>query len=168
MEMLEQAVKSLRNNQKINLDAPIDFGTEINLHVPALIPADYLPDVHARLILYKRIAEANLDGLHDLQVEMIDRFGLLPIQTKNLIKVMELKIAGSELGISKIDLGENGGKIEFGAQTKIDPANLIRLIQQKSQIYKLVSANCLKLKLDLADFEQRYNFLQTFIEQLKG
>jgi len=149
MEMLEQAVKTLKNGQKINLDQPLNFGAEVNLHAPCLIPNDYLPDVHARLILYKRIASTNLEELRELQVEMIDRFGLLPDATKNLMALTKLKIAANELGLSKIDLGTKGGKIEFNNQTKIDLSNLIRLMQQKPQNYQLSSANCLKLRLDL-------------------
>ncbi len=95
MEMLERAVKSIRKGEQPNLDQPLGGGPEINLRVPALIPDDYLPDVHARLIMYKRIANAaDEDGLKELQVEMIDRFGLLPEPTKNLVRITPAEITG--------------------------------------------------------------------------
>ncbi|PXB88584.1 transcription-repair coupling factor, partial [Pseudomonas aeruginosa] len=92
MEMLERAVKAIRKGEQPNLEQPLGGGPEVNLRVPALIPEDYLPDVHARLILYKRIANApDEEGLRELQVEMIDRFGLLPDPAKNLMRLTLLK-----------------------------------------------------------------------------
>ena len=89
-------------------------GAEVELHVPALIPEDYLPDVHTRLTLYKRISSArDSDALRELQVEMIDRFGLLPDAAKHLFAIAELKLKANTLGIRKLDLGENGGRIVF-------------------------------------------------------
>lgn len=100
MEMLERAVKAIRKGEQPNLEQPLGGGPEINLRLPALIPEDYLPDVHARLILYKRIANAaDEDGLKELQVEMIDRFGLLPEPTKNLVRLTLLKLQAEKLGI---------------------------------------------------------------------
>src|SRR3546814_19499281 len=88
--------------------------SDLELHIPALIPDDYLPDVHTRLTLYKRIASArDSEALRELQVEMIDRFGLLPEPAKNLFAVAELKLTATGLGIRKLDLGERGGRIEF-------------------------------------------------------
>ena len=102
MEMLERAVKAIRKGEQPNLDQPLGGGPEINLRVPALIPEDYLPDVHARLILYKRIANAaDEDGLKELQVEMIDRFGLLPDPTMNLVRITLLKLQADKLGITR-------------------------------------------------------------------
>ncbi|MDA0979214.1 MAG: transcription-repair coupling factor, partial [Proteobacteria bacterium] len=110
MEMLDQAVKAIQDGKTPNLDRPLREGTEINLHLPALIPADYLPDVHTRLVLYKRISNArNDDELRELQVEMIDRFGLLPDPVKHLFRVTRIKLLAEDLGIKKIDAGASGG-----------------------------------------------------------
>ena len=106
MEMLERAVKALKAGKSPELDRPLDHGPEIDLQAPALIPEDYLPDVHNRLILYKRIASAQSDEeLKELQVEMIDRFGLLPEQVKNLLEVTRLKLRATPIGIRKIEAG---------------------------------------------------------------
>ena len=130
MEMLERAVKSIRKGEQPNLDQPLGGGPEINLRVPALIPDDYLPDVHARLMLYKRIASAaDEEALKDLQVEMIDRFGLLPEPSKNLVRLTLLKLQAEKLGIKKVDAGPQGGRLEFAADTCVDPLTLIKLIQ---------------------------------------
>ncbi|MCG8325115.1 MAG: transcription-repair coupling factor, partial [Thiotrichales bacterium] len=132
MDMLERAVRSLQSGKQPMLDRPLDRGAEINLHVPALIPEDYLPDVHNRLILYKRIASAGSETeLDDLRSEMIDRFGLLPDAVKNLFRVTVLKLKAQPIGIRKIDLGESGGRLVFQEQTNVDPESIIRLIQSE-------------------------------------
>src|SRR5690606_10550693 len=113
MELLERAVKAIRKGEQPNLEQPLGGGPEVNLRVPALIPDDYLPDVHSRLILYKRIASAaDEDGLKELQVEMVDRFGLLPEATKNLMRLTLLELQAEKLGIKKIVAGPQGGRIE--------------------------------------------------------
>ncbi|KAG0741362.1 hypothetical protein G6F24_016733 [Rhizopus arrhizus] len=111
-ELLERAVRSIKQGKLPDLDAGEEVrGAEVELHVPALIPEDYLPDVHTRLTLYKRISSArDSDALRELQVEMIDRFGLLPDAAKHLFAIAELKLKAT-LGIRKLDLGENGGRI---------------------------------------------------------
>lgn len=92
MEMLEQAVEALKRGEQPDTAKPLSGGPEVNLRIPALIPEDYLPDVFTRLTLYKRIAGSkNKDQLKELQVEMIDRFGLLPEPVKNLFQVTELR-----------------------------------------------------------------------------
>jgi Transcription-repair coupling factor (superfamily II helicase) len=112
MDLLERAIQALRSGKQPALDRPLDHGAEINLHVPALIPEDYLPDVHMRLILYKRIASArNSEELQDLQEEMTDRFGLLPEYARSLFRIAGLKLRANPLGVRKIDLGETGRQI---------------------------------------------------------
>ncbi|WP_370567864.1 TRCF domain-containing protein, partial [Enterobacter cloacae complex sp. P4RS] len=97
--------------------------------MPALIPEDYLPDVHTRLTLYKRISSArDSDALRELQVEMISRFGLLPDAAKHLFAIAELKLKANALGIRKLDLGENGGRIVVESTPNIDPMAVIQLI----------------------------------------
>ncbi|MDX1434647.1 MAG: transcription-repair coupling factor, partial [Gammaproteobacteria bacterium] len=121
--LLERAVEALKAGRSPELDRALDHGAEVDIKVPALIPEDYLPDVHARLIMYKRIASAK-DGneIEELKVEMIDRFGLLPEAARNLFQITELKLKATPLGIRKIDVGHHGGRIEFGANAAVDPA----------------------------------------------
>ncbi|WP_122845793.1 transcription-repair coupling factor [Pseudomonas viridiflava] len=167
MEMLERAVKSIRKGEQPNLDQPLGGGPEINLRVPALIPEAYLPDVHTRLILYKRIANAaDEDGLKDLQVEMIDRFGLLPEPTKALVRITQLKLRAEQLGIRKIDAGPQGGRIEFAAETPVDPLTLIKLIQSQPNRYKFEGATLFKFMVPMERADERFNTIEALLERL--
>nr|WP_218649291.1 transcription-repair coupling factor [Pseudomonas taiwanensis] len=167
MEMLERAVKAIRKGEQPNLEQPLGGGPEINLRVPALIPEDYLPDVHARLILYKRIASAaDEDGLKELQVEMIDRFGLLPEPTKHLVRMTLLKLQAEKLGIRKVDAGPQGGRIEFDATTSVDPLVLIKLIQGQPKRYKFEGATLFKFQVPMERPEERFNTLEALFERL--
>ncbi|BAN47856.1 transcription-repair coupling factor [Metapseudomonas resinovorans NBRC 106553] len=167
MEMLERAVKAIQKGEQPNLEQPLGGGPEINLRVPALIPEDYLPDVHARLILYKRIASAaDEDGLKELQVEMIDRFGLLPEPTKHLVRLTLLKLQAEKLGIRKVDAGPQGGRIEFAADTCVDPLVLIKLIQGQPKRYKFEGATLFKFQVPMERPEERFNTLEALFERL--
>ncbi|PVZ20432.1 MULTISPECIES: transcription-repair coupling factor [unclassified Pseudomonas] len=167
MEMLERAVKAIQKGEQPNLEQPLGGGPDINLRLPALIPDDYLPDVHARLILYKRIASAaDEEGLKDLQVEMIDRFGLLPDPTKNLMRLTLLKLRAEQLGIVKIDAGPQGGRIEFGAQTPVDPLVLIKLIQGQPNRYKFEGATLFRFSVPMERADERFNTLEALLERL--
>jgi transcription-repair coupling factor (superfamily II helicase) len=167
MEMLEQAVKAIRDGKTPNLDKPLQHGAEINLRIPSLIREDYLPDVHTRLIMYKRIANAsNDDTLDDLQAEMIDRFGSLPDATRNLFRITRLKLKAQALGIEKIDAHEKGGRIEFGSEPKVDPLTLVKLIQNQPQLYRLEGADKLRFALDLADNNQRIEQINLLLDRL--
>src|SRR3546814_44330 len=122
------------------------------MNVPALIPDDYLPDVHARLTLYKRISSArNVDELRELQVEMIDRFGLLPDQVKHLFATAELKLQADALGIRKLDLGAEGGRLQFVEKPDVDPMAVIRLIKGQPRHYRMDGPDKLRITLDLPD-----------------
>jgi transcription-repair coupling factor (superfamily II helicase) len=168
-EMLERAVQAIRAGRQPELDRPLDHGTEVDLHIPALLPEDYLPDVHVRLIQYKRIASAESpEELRDLKVEMIDRFGLLPDQAKNLFEVTELKLFAQPYGIKKIEAGPAGGKIHFDAEPKFDPARLIQLIQTQPRVYKLDGADKLRFSLDLVDPSARVGGVKNTLDQLLG
>src|SRR3546814_2694584 len=129
-ELLERAVRSIKRGELPDVDAAHAHGAEVLMNVPALIPDDYLPDVHARLTLYKRISSArNVDELRELQVEMIDRFGLLPDPVKHLFATAELKLQADALGIRKLDLGAAGGRLQFVEKPAVDPMAVIRLTQ---------------------------------------
>jgi len=166
-ELLGRAVEALRKGEKADLDKPLNAGVEINLHVPALLPEDYVPDVHLRLMLYKRIASTtDADQLRDLQVELIDRFGLLPAAAKNLIRNAELKQQAGKLGINKIDAAASGGYIDFGKDTRVDPLSLVKLVQNEGRIYKLQGAERLRFRSDLDEVDQRYAFIEGLLTKL--
>jgi len=167
MEMLDRAVKSLQKGEAPDVDISTPAQTDINLRVPALIPDDYLGDVHTRLILYKRIASANSDKeLKNLQIEMIDRFGLLPNPTKNLFQQTQIKLKAETLGINKIEAGPHEAKIFFNEKTPIDPMRLIRLIQTKPDTYKLAGPAALKVKANMLTSEQRFENIHKLLELL--
>ena len=167
MEMLEEAVQSIKEGKTPNLDKPFRHGAEINLRIPALITNDYLPDVHARLITYKRIANAKDDDqLSELKVEMIDRFGTLPDSTRNLFRLTSLKLQAEKLGILKIDAGPKGGRIEFGSDTKVHPLTIVNLIQKQPQFYKLEGADKLKFAIESESAEQRLDAVEKLLTQL--
>jgi transcription-repair coupling factor (superfamily II helicase) len=166
-QLLERAVQALKSGREPQLEAPLSRGGEIDLRIPALIPEDYLPDVHARLVMYKRIASAeNGETLRELQVEMIDRFGLLPDAAKNLFRVTEIKIKAQALGIRKLEAGPNGGRILFNKEPNIDPATVIRLIQTQAKTYKLDGQDKLRFAMDLTDREQRFQAVERILELL--
>jgi transcription-repair coupling factor (superfamily II helicase) len=166
-ELLERAVKSMRAGKIPDFDPSARFGSDVELNIPALIPNDYLPDVHARLTLYKRVASArDSDELKDLQIEMIDRFGLLPDQTKQLFAVAELKLQATPLGIKKMELAAHGGRIHFNAQPSIDPMSVIRMIQSQPKIYSMEGGDKLKIKIDLPDAASRVRTAKALITTL--
>ncbi|MBB5016738.1 transcription-repair coupling factor [Rehaibacterium terrae] len=168
-ELLERAVRSLKAGKIPDLDAGSGRGAEVELHIPALIPDDYLPDVHARLTLYKRIASARDNAaLRELQVEMIDRFGLLPDPVKHLFAVAELRLQAEELGIRKLDLGDSGGRVHFQAQPKVDPMNVIRLIQSQPKHYGMDGPDKLRIRLDLPDPKARLNAARGLLTALRA
>ncbi|RBP85859.1 transcription-repair coupling factor [Marinomonas rhizomae] len=167
MDMLDRAVKSLKNGESPDIDITSPAQTDVNLRVPALIPEEYLGDVHSRLILYKRIASAkSSEELKDLQVEMIDRFGLLPEATKNLFRQTELKLKAESLGINKIEANAKEGKIYFGSKTPVDPMKLIKLIQTKPDTYKLVGSDTLKFLASMHNAEERFQQTTMTLELL--
>jgi transcription-repair coupling factor (superfamily II helicase) len=166
-ELLDRAVRALKSGKVPDFDLSSEHETEVELHLPALIPDDYLPDVHTRLTLYKRIASArNEDQLRDLQVEMIDRFGLLPEPTKTLFALSSLKLMATPLGIRKLDIGAGNGRITFREKPDIDPMALIRLIQGQPRVYKLDGQDKLRITLDLPGAAERIRAAQEVLVQL--
>ena len=167
-ELLARAIESIRKGEIPDEDSMRHVGAEIDLQAPALIPETYIGDVHTRLTLYKRISAAKTDEqIRELQVEMIDRFGLLPDPVKNLFNVAMLRQLADAIGISKIHLGEEGGRIRFVDRPKIDPLNLIQLIQSKSQTFRLEGSSLLRIKLELPDVQSRIEFARGLIQTLR-
>lgn len=166
-ELLQRAVNALKSGQQPALDMPTESATEVDIQAPALIPEDYLPDIHSRLVLYKRLANTdNSEELRDLQIEMIDRFGLLPEQVKTLFSVTELKQKAIKLGIKKIDANATGGRIIFGANPAINAAELINLIQTQAQSYKLDGAEKLKFFKKFESTGEKIEFIASLLDHL--
>ena len=166
MEMLDRAVKAIRKG-KIPDPTQDDSLVDVNLRIPALIPSDYLPDVHSRLVMYKRLANAETEeSLRDLQVEMIDRFGLLPEQTKNLIRVTQIKLKSQAIGITKLEANARTGVIEFSGDTKVEPLTIVKLVQSAPNTYKLEGANKLKFNLPMETTEQRLHQVSELMTKL--
>jgi transcription-repair coupling factor (superfamily II helicase) len=169
MDMLERAVKAIREGKTPDLDQPLDLSQEVNMRVPALIPDDYLPDVHTRLIMYKRIASAaDADELSELRVEMVDRFGSLPPPLQNLFQVTRLRLRAATLGISRIDFGPKGGTLEFRQDTRVDPIALVRLVQSEPNSYRLEGGAKLRMTRALETPEQRFEAVQALLGRLQG
>ncbi len=166
-ELLGRAVESLKSGKEPDLDAPLDAGVDINLHVPALLPDDYVPDVHLRLMLYKRVSAAqNSEELRELQVELIDRFGLLPEATKNLIRIAAVKKSARALGVEKIDAADRGGYLVFAAESHIDPVALVQLVQNDSRRYRLQGSHRLQITDDLSDIDKRFRTIEKLLQTL--
>jgi transcription-repair coupling factor (superfamily II helicase) len=167
-ELLERAVNSLKSNSKLDFEQPLMRASEIDFHVPALIPENYIPDVHHRLIEYKRIASArDKNEIRELKMEMIDRFGLLPEPLQNLFKMTELKAITRKMGIQKIDFGVQSGKIVFTQQPNIDPMTIIQLIQSKPQLYKFDGKQTLTVNQLDAELKQRFDQCQRLLNGLE-
>ncbi len=168
-ELLERAVRSIKQGHLPDVDLGYEHrGAEVELHVPSLIPDDYLPDVHTRLTLYKRISSArDIDELRDLQVEMIDRFGILPDPAKYLFATAELKLTATALGIRKLELGENGGRIVFDAKPNIDPMAVIQMIQKQPKLYVMDGPDKLRIKVPLPEAPDRFNAAKGLLTTLR-
>ncbi|MBC7982929.1 MAG: transcription-repair coupling factor [Candidatus Obscuribacterales bacterium] len=169
MEMLERAVTAIKEGKTPDLDAPLHQGPEVDLHIPALLPDDYMPDVHMRLVLYKRIAAApSSDELRELQVEMIDRFGLLPVYAKNLFRIAELKQRSRALGIRKVDVGPIGGSVTFDADTHVDLNVLIKYMQENTKTTRFDGPQKIRFTVKLEQDEQRLAAAEKLLAALAG
>ena len=167
MEMLDAAVAALKDGKELSLEQVTKTQTEVDLRVAALLPDDYIFDVSLRLSLYKRIASCkNKQALDDVQVELIDRFGLLPQAAKNLVHIAKLKLKAEKIGITRIDAGPTGGSFEFSADTKVDHMFIFGLIQQQPKIYKMDGANKLKFKQATDDAKSRFILITTMLNEL--
>jgi len=166
-QMLERAVAAYKRGEIAQPDTELAAATEVELGSTALLPDDYIPDVHMRLVLYKRISTAaNEHELRELKVELIDRFGLLPQATETLFAVTALKIAAHALGIEKIEAGLDVGRLHFARQNRIDPAQLIALIQSDSQAYRLEGDARLLFWRDMPEIAQRVAAVQALLDKL--
>lgn len=166
MEMLEQAVASLKEGKEPSLDELLKEQTEVELRLPALLPDDYIPDINTRLSMYKRIASVkSRDELVEMKVELIDRFGRLPDAASNLLSVNEVKLDAATIGVKKIEAHEKGGYVEFNPNTDVNPMFLVKLLQGAPQKYSMEGPTKLKFAVPLADRRERLRFISDILEQ---
>jgi transcription-repair coupling factor (superfamily II helicase) len=165
-EMLEHAVRQLRKGREPDLSRPLDVGTEVNLHAPALLPETYCGDVHERLVLYKRLANcAAEDDLERLTEELVDRFGPLPDAARVLLECHKLRIQGAPLGVQKIDAAPNAITVQFVPEPPVDPKRVLQLVQS-SRIYRLPGPDRVKIEAKHEDLKQRANEVKQFLRKL--
>ena len=166
--LLERAVAALRAGRAPALDRPLDTGAEIDLREPALIPEDYLPDVHARLIMYKRIASAGSEeALEELMVETIDRFGPVPPAARLLFDLARLKLRATPLGVRKIEAGAAGGRIVFHPEPEVDPGSVVRLVRNDPRRFRLDGSGKLRFTGDYPDAASRAEAVRKLLDALE-
>ena len=166
-EMLKQAVRDLKKGRQPDLDAPLGITTEIKLHSPALLPEDYCPDIHERLVLYKRLAVCEtVQQINAIHEELVDRFGLPEQPVKTLIESHHLRLAAKELGIDAIDATGEAVTVTFGKNNNVDPTEIILLIQTDKK-YRLAGADKLKFTAQMEDVEARIKMVKSVLKTLK-
>jgi transcription-repair coupling factor (superfamily II helicase) len=165
-DMLNEAVRALKNGKEPDLAAPLSSTTEINLHIPALLPNDFCGDVHERLSIYKRLANCSkASAIDDMQEEMIDRFGKLPEQVKSLLETHRLRVAAKPLGIIKIDAHNEAATLQFEPQPPIDAMRIIELVQKNKHI-RLNGQDKLRITANMPDLASRVAQLKTTLKAL--
>ena len=166
-DMLSEAVRSLKNGKEPDLAAPLSSTTEINLHIPALLPNDFCGDVHERLSIYKRLANCSkASAIDDMQEEMIDRFGKLPEQVQSLLETHRLRVAAKPLGIIKIDVHSEAANLQFEPQPPIDAMRIIELIQKNKHI-KLNGQDKLRITANMPDLASRVSQIKSTLKALQ-
>jgi transcription-repair coupling factor (superfamily II helicase) len=165
-DMLNQAVRALKSGREPDLSAPLEAVTEINLHVPALLPAEYCSDVNERLTLYKRLANCTtLDALEGMQEELVDRFGKLPEAARALIETHRLRILSAPLGVARIDAAAEAVVMSFVPNPPLPPEKIIRFIQSRRDV-KLSGPDRLRFTLKTVDLTQRVQRLREILKAL--
>ncbi|MGE8558671.1 MAG: transcription-repair coupling factor [Acinetobacter sp.] len=167
MEMLEKATKAIQKGKTPNFDAPLSLIAEINLHMPALIPDEYLGDVHQRLLFYKRISNTDTqEKLDNIRMELIDRFGVPPQPVKQLFAVHQIRLKAEQLGITKIDISANGGHIEFSPETPVQAISIIQMMQKHPTFFRMDGGQRLKVMVMLEDYQKRIQFIVDLLDSL--
>lgn len=167
MEMLEKATKAIQKGKTPNFDAPLSLIAEINLHMPALIPDEYLGDVHQRLLFYKRISNTDTqEKLDNIRMELIDRFGVPPQPVKQLFAVHQIRLKAEQLGITKIDISANGGHIEFAPDTPVQAISIIQMMQKHPTFFRMDGGQRLKVMVMLEDYQKRIQFIVDLLDSL--
>ncbi|HGG7673519.1 TPA: transcription-repair coupling factor [Neisseria meningitidis] len=167
-EMLKQAVRDLKKGRQPDLDTPLGITTEIKLHSPALLPEDYCPDIHERLVLYKRLAVCEtVQQINTIHEELVDRFGLPEQPVKTLIESHHLRLMAKELGIDAIDAAGEAVTVTFGKNNNVDPTEIILLIQNDKK-YRLAGADKLRFTAEMENIEVRINTVKNVLKTLQN
>ena len=167
-EMLKQAVRDLKKGRQPDLDAPLGITTEIKLHSPALLPESYCPDIHERLVLYKRLAVCEtVQQINAIHEELVDRFGLPEQPVKTLIESHHLRLAAKALGITAIDASSDTLTLTFGKHTSVEPADII-LLMQSNKNYRMTGADKLRVNAVMEDVDARVRTVRAVLGKLGG
>ncbi|MGH8231684.1 MAG: TRCF domain-containing protein, partial [Steroidobacteraceae bacterium] len=166
LDMLEHAVRAMREGREPALERPLAATSDIELHVPALLPQDYVPDVHLRLALYQRIAGADALSLQDMTVELVDRFGALPEATHNLLRLAELRLTARALGLRRLELGTAGGSVQFDEHNQVDTARVLSLVQRQAREFRLDGPLRLRITRALPKPDQRFDYARELLARL--
>lgn len=165
-DMLNEAIRAMKQGQTPDLDAPFHAGCEVNLHTPALLPTEYCPDINARLAIYKRLSNCtDVDGLIQIQEELVDRFGKLPDATRALLSTHRLRLDAQVLGIQKIDASESQVIIQFKATSPVDPTQLIELIQSQKNI-RFAGSDRLRIDIAAHDIKERTDAIRALFKRI--
>jgi transcription-repair coupling factor (superfamily II helicase) len=169
LDLLEEAVKALKEGREPALDKPLAADTEVELRLPAFLPETYIGDVHVRLALYKQIAASmSATEIDELTAEMIDRFSMPPPQGQNLLRIARLKLAARTLGIRRLDLGPQGGYVIFEEKNAIDPASVIRMLQKSPREYRLDGPLKLRISRPMEKEDVRFEFATDLLKRLEA
>lgn len=136
--MLEEAIASLKAEGQGEVYIPSDWTPHINVGISVLIPETYVADLGLRLSLYKRLSElATREEIDDFAIELIDRFGPLPLEVNNLLEVIYLKSLSRQANVDKVEVGPKGVVIGFHQNTFKNPDLLITHILEQKGTAKL-------------------------------
>ena len=166
LDLLEQAVSAMREGRVPALDRPLAAQSEVELRVPALLPDDYVPDVHLRLALYQRLGAASASELADMHGELLDRFGPLPPAADNLLQLAQLRLRARELGLRRLDLGPQGGSVQFDAQHGVDADAVINLLRNEARHYRMDGPSKLRISHPLPEPADRLDFAGRLLTRL--
>ncbi len=166
-DMLNEAIRALKNGEIPDLDAPFTAGCEVNLHAPALLPTEYCPDINARLALYKRLSNCTeIDALIQIQEELVDRFGKLPDAARVLLSTHRLRLDAMPLGIQKIDATDVQVLIQFKSNSPVDPATLIELMQTQKNM-RFAGPDRLRIDMAATDIKERTDAIRALLRRLQ-
>ncbi|PIE07386.1 MAG: transcription-repair coupling factor [Rhodobacterales bacterium] len=137
--MLEEAIARIKSGEAEGLTDPGEtWAPQINLGVPVLIPADYVPDLDVRLGLYRRLSglskKVELEGF---AAELIDRFGKLPREVNTLLLIVRIKAMCKKAGIARLDGGPKGATLTFHNDKFANPAGLVDYLQAQKGLAKV-------------------------------
>jgi transcription-repair coupling factor (superfamily II helicase) len=165
--MLERAVRNLNSGKAADVEGTVDISTEVNLHVPALLPASYCSDVHERLTLYKRLADAETrQQLDALREELVDRFGELPEPARALIECHLVRIAARPLGVARIDATHEAVQLQFVKNPPLDGSKVIDFIRRKGRHARLAGPDKLRLEAKLPAWQERAACVRDILQSL--